>query len=75
MFSSRTRACYPENGQTDGCFPDNDTAPSRFKCWVDGSPDDPGLFDLVNAFGARDRTPPARDRAPRRGRPGRGQRR
>jgi hypothetical protein len=75
MFSSRARACYPESSRSDGCFPDNDTTPSRFKCWVDGSPDSPGLFDLVNAFSARDRTPPAPDRAPRRGWAGRGKRR
>ncbi len=72
MFSRRARACYPESSRTDGCFPDNDTTPSRFKCWVDGSPDNPSLFDLVDA--ARDRTPPPPDRASR-GRPGRGQRR
>ena len=53
MFSSRARACYPESSRTDGCFPDNDTTPSRFKCWVDGSPDDPSLFDLADALGAR----------------------
>ncbi len=75
MFSSRARACYPESSRTDGCFPDNDTTPSRFKCWVDGSPDNPTLFDLVDAFGARDRTPPAPDRDLRRSRPGRGRRR
>ncbi len=56
MFSSRARACYPESSRTDGCFPDNDTTPSRFKCWVDGSPDNPSLFDVVDAFSGRDRT-------------------
>jgi len=75
MFSRRARACYPESGQSDGCFPDNDTTPSRFKCWVDGSPDVPSLFDLVNEFSSQDRTPPVPGRAPRRSRPGRGQRR
>jgi len=71
MFFNRVRACYPESSRTDGCFPDDDTTPSRFKCWVDGSPDNSSLSDLVDAFGARDRMPLAPDRAPRRSRPGR----
>jgi hypothetical protein len=48
MFRSQARACYPESNPADGCFPDNDTTPSRFKCWVDGSPDAPRPADLLS---------------------------
>ena len=51
MFRSQARACYPESSPADGCFPENDTTPSRFKCWVDGSPDAPRPADLLSLFG------------------------
>jgi hypothetical protein len=36
MFRSQADACYPENGQQDGCFPDDAALPSRFMCWLIG---------------------------------------
>ena len=81
MFRSQARACYPESSPADGCFPANDTTPSRFKCWVDGSPDAPRPADLLGAdslgadslgaellglFGPRDRGRPAATRTGRR---------
>ncbi len=48
MFRNQARACYPESSPADGCFPDHDTTPSRFKCWVDGSPDAPRPADLLS---------------------------
>lgn len=63
MFRSQARACYPESGQTDGCFPENHAAPSRFKCWEAGSPGTPSPSDLLSLFSPRDRAKPGRDRA------------
>jgi hypothetical protein len=41
MSRSQARGCFPEGGQTDGCFPEPAAVPSRFKCWIDGVPDQP----------------------------------
>ncbi len=38
MFRSQAHPCYPESGQQEGCYPDNAALPSRFMCWVTGSP-------------------------------------
>jgi hypothetical protein len=56
MFRSQARACYPESSPADGCFPENDTTPSRFKCWVDGSP---SPSDLLRLLTPQDQTEPA----------------
>jgi hypothetical protein len=48
MFRDKARACYPESSPADGCFPANDTTPSRFKCWMAGSPDAPRPADLLS---------------------------
>ena len=76
MFRSQARACYPESSPADGCFPENDTTPSRFKCWVDGSPDAPRPADLLgpdtlgadllSRFGPTDRGRPDPKRTGRR---------
>jgi hypothetical protein len=66
MFRSQARACYPESSPADGCFPENDTTPSRFKCWVDGSPDAPRPADLLSLFGPKDRGRPDTKRTGRR---------
>jgi hypothetical protein len=76
MFRNQARACYPESSPADGCFPEDDTTPSRFKCWVDGSPDAPRPADLLSAdtlgadllsvFGPKDRGRPATKRTGRR---------
>ncbi len=42
MFRSQAHPCYPESGQQDGCYPDNAAVPSRFMCWVTGSPGQAG---------------------------------
>jgi hypothetical protein len=78
MFRSQARPCYPENSPADGCFPENDTTPSRFKCWVDGSPDGPRPADLLSPdtlgadllslFSPRDQPRPAPRRGSHRGR-------
>jgi hypothetical protein len=34
----RNQACYPETSQADGCFPENDATPSRFKCFAAPTP-------------------------------------
>jgi hypothetical protein len=65
MFRSQARACYPESSPADGCFPENDTTPSRFKCWEDGS-DAPRPADLLNQLGSKDRGRPAAKRKGRR---------
>jgi hypothetical protein len=70
MSRSQERACYPESGPADGCFPENDATPSRFKCWIDGSADAPRPADLLSLFSPRDRAEPEPERAARRGRPG-----
>lgn len=70
MFGRQGRACYPENSQSDGCFPDNDATPSRFKCWEAGTP---SPSDLLRLFSPQGQTEPAPRRGSRRGRPGRGQ--
>jgi hypothetical protein len=56
MFRSQARACYPESSPADGCFGENDTTPSRFKCWVDGSP---SPADLLRLLTPQDQTEPA----------------
>jgi hypothetical protein len=38
MFRSQADPCYPESDQQDGCYPDNAGLPSRFMCWLTGSP-------------------------------------
>jgi hypothetical protein len=63
MFRSQARACYPESGPADGCFPENDSTPSRFKCWVDGSP---SPADLLRLLDQKDRERPAAKRKGRR---------
>jgi hypothetical protein len=70
MSRSQERACYPESSHADGCFPENDTTPSRLVCWLAGSPDAPRPSDLLSLFGARDQRKPAPRRGFRRGRPG-----
>jgi hypothetical protein len=42
MFRSQAHPCYPESDQQDGCYPDNAALPSRFMCWVIGSPGQAG---------------------------------
>ncbi len=43
MFRSQADPCYPESGQQDdGCYPDNAALPSRFMCWIIGSPGQAG---------------------------------
>jgi hypothetical protein len=70
MSRSQERACYPESSPADGCFPENDTTPSRLVCWVAGSP---SPADLLRLFSPQDQTEPAPRRESRRGRLGRGQ--
>jgi hypothetical protein len=41
MSRGKARGCFPEGGQADGCFPEPAAIPSRFKCWIDGAPDQP----------------------------------
>jgi hypothetical protein len=76
MFRSQARACYPESSPADGCFPANDTTPSRFECWVAGQPDAPRPADLLDTdtlgadllslFGPKDRGRPDTKRTGRR---------
>ena len=67
MFRSQARACYPESSPADGCFPANDTTPSRFRCWVDGSPDEVRPDDLLSLFSPKkDRGRPEAKRKGRR---------
>ncbi len=42
MFRSQADPCYPESDRQDGCYPDNAPLPSRFMCWVTGSPGQAG---------------------------------
>jgi|HubBroStandDraft_1064217.scaffolds.fasta_scaffold357433_2 hypothetical protein len=41
MSRGKARGCFPEGGREDGCFPEPAAVPSRFKCWIDGAPDQP----------------------------------
>jgi hypothetical protein len=66
MFRTKARACYPESSPADGCFPENDTTPSRFKCWVDGSPDAPRPADLLSLLDPKDGRRPDAKRVGRR---------
>ncbi len=47
MFRSRAHPCYPEDGQPDGCFPDNSERPSPFECWLAGAMDRTSPRDLL----------------------------
>jgi hypothetical protein len=35
MSRKQARGCFPEDGPSDGCFPEAPAVPARSKCWVE----------------------------------------